>query len=394
MSDEARLRRLLDRAELTWLIDRLQRRLELGRPLIGTLVRNPASDAERAAVDALLGRARRPAAGTSIRLEELAAVLHRAGLADNLADAVHAVRGPIRPIAAERQREAALWSQAHAILDDATAGHPRLATWSADLRGTGLLRRLGTDPAHGMELARQAVAVLGDLPASGLPLSVLAAQTVHDGHALDNGRPLATLVLRAIAALSGLPAEEQHRTLWAAVGVLSGELNNPVLTLNLDCHPGEPVHFTVRRLVRNPPSWRFAGRTVFVCENPAVVATAADELGPECAPLVCVAGYPAAAATVLLRQLGTAGAHLRYHGDFDWPGIRIAGLVLERFQARPWRLDERSYRQAAANGGKPLSGQPLPTPWDPRLAIAMRTLDVKVEEERLLHQLLADLPVP
>src|SRR5689334_22784630 len=97
--DEARLRRLLGRPELEWLVDRLQRRLEQGRPLTGTLVRNPATDAERAAIDALLGRGRRPATRTSVRLEDLAAVLRRACLADSLAEAVVALRGPIRPVA-------------------------------------------------------------------------------------------------------------------------------------------------------------------------------------------------------------------------------------------------------------------------------------------------------
>lgn len=390
-SAEARLRRLLGRAELGWLVDRLERRLELGRPLTGTLVRNPATEAERAAVDALLGRARRTATGTSVRLEELAVVLRRAGLAESLAEAIVALRGPIRSVAAEREHEEALWSEALAVLDRAAADHPGLTTWPADLRSTGLLRRLARDPAEGMVLAQQAAAVLGALPASGVPLSVLAARMVHDGHALDTGRPLATLVLRAVAVLSALPAQEQPRTLWAAVGVLSGELNNPVLTLNLDCHPGEPVHFTVRQLVRDPPRWSFAERTVFVCENPAVVAIAADELGTGCAPLVCVRGYPAAAATMLLRQLGAAGARLTYHGDFDWPGVGIASLVLERFGAQPWRFDEPAYREAAAAGGRSLNGRPVPTPWDPGLATAMRTLGVKVEEERILDNLLADL---
>jgi hypothetical protein len=40
--------------------------------------------------------------------------------------------------------------------------------------------------------------------------------------------------------------------------------------------------------------------------------------GAAYAPPVCVTDHPAAAAaTVLLRQLASAGADLRYHGDFD-----------------------------------------------------------------------------
>lgn len=65
----------------------------------------------------------------------------------------------------------------------------------------------------------------------------------------------------------------------ASRSVSRRELNNPVLTLNLTRSSGEPAYLTVRQLVRNPPSWDYLGRQVFVCENPAVVAVAADELG-------------------------------------------------------------------------------------------------------------------
>src|SRR5690349_21303088 len=67
-ADPGRVHRLLGRAELGWLVERLRRRMELGRPLTGTLTRPAATQAERAAVDALLGRARRPGSGTTVQL--------------------------------------------------------------------------------------------------------------------------------------------------------------------------------------------------------------------------------------------------------------------------------------------------------------------------------------
>ena len=82
---------------------------------------------------------------------------------------------------------------------------------------------------------------------------------------------------------------------------------------------------------------------------------------------------------------------LRYHGDFDWPGVTIANNVIARFGARPWRLDARAYRQAAEGGGHALRGAPVTARWDPTLTQAMRSLGVKVEEERVLADLLADL---
>jgi Protein of unknown function C-terminus (DUF2399) len=97
---------------------------------------------------------------------------------------------------------------------------------------------------------------------------------------------------------------------------------------------------------------------------------------------------------VLLRQLGAAGARLRYHGDFDWPGITIANGIAARFGALPWRLDAGAFRSAADEGGPALRGTPVTATWDPALTQAMLELGVKVEEERVLDDLLADLAEP
>jgi uncharacterized protein (TIGR02679 family) len=62
---------------------------------------------------------------------------------------------------------------------------------------------------------------------------------------------------------------------------------------------------------------------VRICENPVVVAAAADELGARCQPLVCVGGQPSAAGWRLLELLAAGGAEFGHHGDFDWGGVRI-----------------------------------------------------------------------
>jgi uncharacterized protein (TIGR02679 family) len=284
-----------------------------------------------------------------------------------------------------------------------------LEQWVTWLHGTGMLRRLsGGDPAAARALAEQAASVLARLPAGSTPLSVFAATTLGDGHGLDADRPLSTLVLRAAAVLTGTPpgeGGEWRRTVWASVGVLSGELTNPVLTLGLPgdmqtptgralaawAAAGQPVHLTARQLLRDPPELAMNRRRVFVCENPTVVAEAANRLGAGAAPLVCTAGHPGAAATLLLSQLVAAGAEVRYHGDFDWGGIAIANNVLAGFAAQPWRLDAANYRRAAAAGGGPLQGTPVQAVWEPELTETMQRLSVKVEEERVLEELLDDL---
>jgi uncharacterized protein (TIGR02679 family) len=406
--DRARLRRLLGSDDLRWLIDRARARLERGLPLEGIVALDPATEAQRRAVARLLGRPAGRSASLHVPLGAVDTVVRRGGLAPDLAAAVEVLGGPIVDRTAARDAAEAAWAAALAPAEQVAERRPALAPWVEWLRGTGLLRRLaGGDPEAARRLAAQAVTVLDRLPAGGQPLPVLAA-AVADGHLLDPDRPLATLVLRAAAIVGGVApgvGAEWRRTVWASVGVLDGELTNPVLALNLPGDPatatgrtlgigaeaGQPLHLTARQLIRDAPELPVRGRTVFVCENPSLVAAAANRLGAGTAPLVCANAHPGAAATLLLRQLAGAGARLCYHGDFDWPGITIANGIIARFAAAPWRLDAGCYRSAAARGGPALRGSPVTAVWEPPLTQVMLALGVKVEEERVLDDLLVDL---
>lgn len=154
---------------------------------------------------------------------------------------------------------------------------------------------------------------------------------------------------------------------------------------------GQPVHLSLRQLLRDPPRLPLGGRAVFVCENPSVVAEAAARVGTDCAPLVCTSGHPAAAATTLLQQLSAAGAQLRYHGDFDWPGLTIANNVLRRHSATAWHMTAADYTGALGAAGRPLRGAPTSAGWDPALTAAMRRHGLRIEEELVIDDLLADL---
>ncbi len=424
-ADPHRLERLLGGAELSRLLDRLVDRLRRGRPLTGTVRIAEATPSERAALAALLGRPPGQGHTLSVPLADLDVVLRRAGAAPDLATAVEVLRGPVGEGAADRARVERAWE---ALFGEAFHwAQPPLDTWLAQLRGDGLLRRLaGGDPGVAADLLEQARAVLLRLPADGLPRSVLAGQAVGDSHALDDGRPLATLVLRAIPLLAvdgtedagpasdGAPADGDGTThpasdaatrgaRWSAVGVRTSALAGLVLTLGLRAadtsatsqalaalaEEGEPAALTLRQLVGDAPRWRPG--EVFVCENLAVLETAADRLGVACAPLVCVDGWPSRAASTLLRDLAAAGATLRYHGDFDWPGLRIANDLHERVDAASWRMRARDYRGAVARSNRPLRGQPVGAVWDPELGEAMLASGVRVEEELVVDELLADL---
>lgn len=411
--DPDRLRRLLGGEELRWLVGRVRARLERGLPLDGSVNLEGATEAQRRAVARLLGRPVGRGASLHVSLAAVEAVLRAAGLAPDLTAAVQTLEGPVTDRTAERSAAERRWSEVLAAAEQAARRRPALTPWVGWLRSTGLLRRLaGGAPERAQGLVEQAVAVLDLLPAKGQPLPVVAARGADDGHLLDPDQPLATLVLRAASFIGGVPpgdGAEWRRTVWASVGVLDGELTNPVLTLNLPGDPrtatgralavwadaGQPVHLTARQLLRDPPGLSaLRGRSVFVCENPSVVAEAANRLGSASAPLVCANAHPGAAATVLLRQFAAAGVRLCYHGDFDWPGITIANGITARFGALPWRLEAGAYRSAAATGGPRLRGSPVTATWDPALTHAMLELGVKVEEERVLDALLADLAEP
>jgi uncharacterized protein (TIGR02679 family) len=121
-----------------------------------------------------------------------------------------------------------------------------------------------------------------------------------------------------------------------------------------------------------------------------VVSTAADRLGASCLPLICTSGQPGAAVLHLLRLMISADAALRYHGDFDWGGLRIGNVAFARVPATPWRFHTADYL-AAAHRGRDLSGTPVVAGWDGGLGVAMHQTGAAVEEEHVIDDLLTDL---
>ncbi len=107
-------------------------------------------------------------------------------------------------------------------------------------------------------------------------------------------------------------------------------------------------------------------------------------------PLVCGRGQPTVAVMRLLDLLRAAGAHLRYHGDFDWPGLMIANRVLRRTGASPWRYGTADYLAAAGRARAPLTGPSVPATWDDTLRPAMERAQVQVEED-IVDDLLGDI---
>lgn len=418
---DPRLHKLLGGDELAALRRRLRRHFERHAPgaspcllRVGSL-----SAAEREALALLTGRPPRDAKSMQVDVTLLDAMLRDAGIARSLRDALEQIDGPLVHLAAARAAAEASWS---AVVAGCT--HPALAGHLQTPAALGLLKRLARqDASVAKRLLEAADAVLRRLPARGVARAQLAAETLGNAHALDSGQATATLVLaawrhiereRSDAAetndsLDGTPEEtpggaldERIRDVWARAGVLVNELARPALLLNVPVHanetplcaPGEPAYLSLRRLLRAPPRWAVADLAVFVCENPNLVAIAADRLGVRCAPLVSTDGMPAAAQRTLLSQLAQAGARLRYHGDFDWPGVQIANHVMCTWGAHPWRFGALDYEAAAVgapHARRDLVDSGIVASWDASLAPAMQRLGLAIAEEAVAAPLLGDL---
>lgn len=391
-----RLARLLGGERLAGLRARLRRRFSLGQVSEVFTLTDLAPD-ERAALADMLGLRVRKARSLTVRLDELDHALRRAGLAASLHHALELLDGPIPDLHAQRARRERAW---RALFDEPV--HPKLSVLLADAQGRGLVKRLSASrPERARPLLQAVSRVLGCLPVEGVPRSQLAAEVLGDAHALDTGRAEATLAL----AVLRVPEDGRARHTWARAGVLVNEFAKPALAFNLAAEPdtpagaithsarqaAEPLHLSLRLLLRAPPRWRVRGQPVFVCENANLLAIAADRLGSSCAALVCTDGMPAASQRTLLHQLADQGAELRYHGDFDWPGLRIGNFILRSFGAVPWRFCSADYEAHPGHRGRPLQGRPVVAAWDSLLAPAMAAAGQVLEEEAVAASLLEDL---
>lgn len=404
----AKLTRVLGGVDTERLRGRLRERMVRGLPLTGTMSLSNATQDERAAIDQLLGR--RPSAGLSLSvpLDRLDGVLRTSGIwPDGLASAVVALTGPVVVRADERATRDAAWADATQRLAESVSGRGELEQWYAS--SPRLLRRLAGDIDTVESIVIQLCSVLDQLPTAPEQLGRFAVRVLGNAHALDDGNTLTTLVLGAAKAIGGAPDGEGaawRRMVWASVGLLRDELSSTVLTVGLPGdgststgralavwqESGQPVVLTLRQLLTDPPLFDVDGLVVSVCENRSLVSAAADRLGPECGPLVCSSGQPGAAVLLLLEKLGAAGAVLRYHGDFDWPGIAIANFIRRHGAWEPWRFGAADYLDAAAvHDGLHLAGAPAVPSWDPELGVEMMRVGKQVEEEVVFDQLVADL---
>jgi uncharacterized protein (TIGR02679 family) len=344
-----------------------------------------------------------------VRLVELDSALRASAAGLGLVAVVAELTGgPLRNRPAEleaiRAGRQELWAQLDELLAKYDlASRDWAGAWTEWLRRGGLLTRLPAGTAAvALGTTVQVLARILDEAHQPIGLAELASEVSGDAHGLDDGVAVA-LVLRALAlALDVAPAASaaERRLLWQRVGVSTDEISGTVITWGLR-PPGDDrwsammreradlglvTHLTVHELQRAGDLTR-AGEIVHACENPQVLQRLAVA-GVE-QPVACLSGSPSAAGMALLGR-----AVVRYHGDFDWPGIAIARRVFER-GAVPWRFGRDDYVEAVerlpADSRLGLSGRVEATPWDEELGKAMAAADVAVHEEAIIDLLLADL---
>ncbi|MEU8060676.1 TIGR02679 family protein [Microbispora bryophytorum] len=401
------------------LLQAARRRLESnGGSLDASIGVNKPDEAERTALIGLIGYREPGVKRIGVTLRELDAVV-RAGTDLGLVDLLETLGGPLR----NRPREAA---RARAARDEAVRPAKESSLyesaewyreWLDAVSRDGTVSRLAGRPRTAGALARAArvLEFLTTRPEDDAEITLAGLAVTITGHpkTLDHPATLSTLVLRALAIRAGVPlptTAEERRDLWDQHEVVVDDLASRILVLNLPAEGeglgewltgagrfGTPFQVTLHQL--STFSIALRAPVVHVCENPAVLRRAAAELGPDCPPLVCTEGRPSTAFHRLAATAVRGGARLRYHGDFDWPGVDMAGAVVRRYGAEIWRMTAADYLAGLANlGDLPegdehlrLTGRPVPTPWDPVLADAMREKGIAVYEEAVAGSLVADL---
>jgi len=398
-------------AEYRRLLTAARRSLErTGGDLAAAVSLTRPTDAERKAAIGVTGQYRDARAiRITVRLADLDRAV-RETTGGGLTELLAALGGPLRDRPAER---GALAEARQAALRAAEASPLQLSCgwyrdWLAEIAADGSLTKLiNTGEQARLAQAVRVLEYLSGRPGGPVLLPALAAAITGDTKALNHGTTVSTLVLRALAAKAGTgrpAAAQDRRDLWEANDVVVDDLASRVLVLNLRAagrglgewltsaaRLGVPFYITLHQLMTLPLT--VGGTLVHVCENPAVLRRAAAELGPAAAALICAEGRPSTAFHQLAGSIVRAGGELRYHGDFDWPGLAIAHSVMRRHGARPWRMSAADYAAGARGDDEHvrLTGLPQPTPWDPDLAPVMTALGRVVYEETVADPLIADL---
>jgi uncharacterized protein (TIGR02679 family) len=421
----------LRRPECRPLLNRLQKKLELGEPLVGKIRLNQLAIDQRRRIGELTG-SKSKNDSISVDLDAFRQVIENTGRFQSLTQLIElAVGHPIENRRASRQAFSlqwqSVWDHSERLinnLDSDAFDLPGIHTAINEMKRGWLSRVCQRDPDRAKILLIEAFRLLEHLPVEPTPLAIFAAKHTANAHSLDSNQPLSRLMIRLISAARSIESIERKRSsfrrnVWQSVGIVTDELSSSVLVLNLTsvgnslvdqmllshANHGMPCRITFRHLRLHAPEFAHSDNTVdntirahrcatdadvFVCENPSVIAAAADELGASCPPMVCVEGHPSLACVALLGKLRDSGFCLNYHGDFDWGGIRVANEIYRTVGFRSWRFSADDYKPVSSDH-RPLVPPQSEALWDVELSKKIGKAGLVVEEESTILLLLEDL---
>lgn len=334
--------------------------------------------------------------GTTVPVRELLEVLgiHRGDLGPLVEQAVGRPvvnRSAARRDAAGIRQE--LWAYAEGEL-------PNLPGLLARLRTAGV----SDDDAPARRLIHALATAARRLPCEPpVSLAKLSHDCAGDPHYFDLDTYPGTLLVSAAAELSGRPEPGRPdlvRALLLDAGVIADRLTATVLLHQVKAigdgpvdrrlrDSDTPVALTLLDLTRNPPT--LAPQTLTVVENPSVLEAALAS--GSCLPLACTSGHLGSVDHALLQLAADQGIRLRYAGDLDEHGFRIAGQVARTYGAQLTAMDAVTIQAA---GPEP-SAVPLtlvPEPPDPELADVLRASKYVLfqEHDAIVDSVLADEP--
>lgn len=316
---------------------------------------------------------------------------------------------PLRDRPSERRLQTeiatSLWAHVEEIVArSGLSAYPWTREWISWLHTSGILVRTGLERGVSQfDVAARAIAKVITQPVTHTRvLGELASEIAGDAHALDGDRLAGRLAVRALGFATDTkePVSPRERMLmWESVGVAVDMISGTVITwalrppgddqwsamMRIRADLGLVTHLTIRELSAIAAPLASPGTMVSACENPQVLQRIAEASIDR--PLVCFSGNPSVAGHLLADRVA-----LRYHGDFDWPGIAIASRIIDA-GALPWRFTEQDYIDAVRRccSGLPLVGNATKTTWDPSLASAMTRMGIAVHEESLVSLLIEDL---
>ncbi|MEV4127789.1 TIGR02679 domain-containing protein [Nocardia sp. NPDC049707] len=386
---------------------RVRKRLETtGHKVAGTVTVDLDDDAAQR-LSGLLGQ--RIAVGRRrLRLNELDDALRNSAARSGLVPVVAQLTGgPLRDRPSERLARGdtlqQLWDDVERSLSGNGFGASEWARlWVQWLHQSTLLVRGGSRAVAEFDIAARALAIVLADPRTRRMLGELANTVGGTAHALDPDQLAGRIAVRGLgfALDTADPQTPRDRIeLWEQVGVSVDRISGTVLTWGFRPPGNDPwsrmmqaradlgliSHLTLAELSVAPRELVPATTIVSGCENPQVLQRIAES-GVD-RPAVCFSGNPSSAG-----QLVAERVRLRYHGDFDWPGVAITGRLVA-IGVEPWRMGAEDYLRAVSAGIPriPLTGRSVTTPWEPGLEQEMERVGQAVHEESVMDDLLGDL---